>query len=148
MNKFSFSDRLRIDQAGIIFGLLLTAFLIGASVGCTHGLWVNNGNNDLAISEGIKFGLLGMLLIIVSMVIGKIEPYLESKFKLPFFASFGIGTGFVIAIMDGAGMLLQVQSGRLWLNMLSGFIQGTIGAGIAGILIQKTQKIDNASPEQ
>ena len=147
MNRFSFSDRSPIKQAFIIFGLLLTAFLIGASVGYTRGIWLN-GDSDLAISEGIKFGLLGMLLIIVSMVIGKIEPYLESKFKLPFFASFGIGTGFVIAIMDGAGMLLQVQSGRLWLNMLSGFIQGTIGAGIAGILIQKTQKIDNASPEQ
>ena len=143
MNKFSSFEQSPIKQAFIIFGLLLTTFLIGASVGYTRGLWLN-GNSDLAISEGIKFGLLGMLLIIVSIVTGKIEPYLESKFKLPFFAGLGIGTGFVIAIMDGAGILLQVQSGRLLPNMLSGFIQGTIGAGIAGILIQKTQKIDSA----
>ena len=143
MNRFSFSDRSPIKQAFIIFGLLLTAFLIGASVGYTHRLWLNE-NSGLAISEGIKFGLLGMLLIIVSIVTGKIEPYLEFKFKLPFFVGIGIGTGFVIAVMDGAAILLQVQSGKLWLNMLSGFIQGTIGAGIAGILIQKTQKIDNA----
>ena len=144
MNKFSFSNQSPIKQALILFGLLLTAFLIGASVGYTYGLWVNNGNNDLAISEGIKFGLLGMLLIIVSIVTGKTESYLEFRFKLPFFAGLGIGLGFVIAVMSAAETLLQVQSGRLWLNMLSGFVQGTISGGIAGILIQKTQKIDNA----
>ncbi|MEM7594314.1 MAG: hypothetical protein AAF383_22860 [Cyanobacteria bacterium P01_A01_bin.83] len=144
MNKFSLANQSPIKQVGITLGLLLTAFLISAAIGYTCQIWVNNGNGEVTKSFDIKRGFLGMLLIVVPIVIGSTQTYLKSKFKLPFFASLGIVFGLANAILDGAQTLLQGEPSRLWLNASGGFIQGVISGSIAGILIQKTQKTDNA----
>ena len=107
-----FSTLSTTKRVAIIFGLLLSAFLIGGLVGYVRGAFGDDGGTERAIDWAIKTGLLGILLIVVSTIFGKIEVFLETNWKLPFLASFAIMMGFVIAIMNGSSVLLKIESGE------------------------------------
>ena len=132
-----FSTLSTTKRVAIIFGVLLSAFLIGGSVGYVRGAFGDDGSTERAMEWAVKTGLWGILLIIVSTVFGRIETFIESNWKLPFIACFAIMMGFVFAIMDGSGVLLKIESGKFWFTVLSGFTQGVIGGILGGILIQK-----------
>ena len=113
--------------------MLLLTFLIGGLVGYVRGAFGDDGSTERAMDWAIKTGLLGIWLIVVSTIFGRVEIFLESNWKLPFLASFGIMMGLVFAVLDGSSVLLEIESGKFWFSVLSGFTQGVLG----GILIQK-----------
>ena len=39
--------------------------------------------------------------------------------------------------MNGSSVLLEIESGKFWFSVLSGFTQGVLGGIGCGILIQK-----------
>lgn len=132
-----FSTLSTAKRVAIIFGMLLSAFLIGGLVGYVRGAFGDDGSTERAMEWAVKTGFSGILLIIVSSIFGRVETFLEFKLKLPFVASFGIMMGFVLAIMNGSSVLLEIESGEFWFSVLSGFTQGVLGGILGGILIQK-----------
>ena len=132
-----FSTLSTMKRVAIICGVLLSAFLVGGLVGYVRGAFGDDGNTERAMDWALKTGLLGILLIVVSIIVGRVEAFLELELKLPFLASFAIMMGFVFAIIDGSSVLLEIESGEFWFSVLSGFTQGILGGILGGILIQK-----------
>lgn len=128
-----------VKRVAIACGLLLVAFAFGALIGYVRGVSGDDGSTERAIDWAVKTGLLGILLIIVSTIFGKVEVFVETNWKIPFLASFSLMIGLVFAIMDGSSVLMEIEQGEFWLSVLSGFGQGVLGGGIAGIFIQKTE---------
>lgn len=138
MTKFANLSLLK--RTAILSGLIVAALLVGALIGYFRGLHGDGGNVDRAIDWAVKTDLLCILFIIVSVVFGRIEAYLESEWQLRFVPGFAILMGFVLAIADGANVLLGMNSSKFWTTTLSGFIQGVFGGGLGAILIQLTDK--------
>ena len=128
-----FSALSTTKRVAIICVVLLSAFLVGGLVGYVRGAFGDDGSTERAMDWAVKTGLLGILLIVVSIIVGKVKAFLELKLKLPFLACFAIMMEFVIAIINGSSVLLEIESGEFWFSVLSGFTQGIFG----GILIQK-----------
>ena len=121
---------------------VIFVLLVGALIGYFRGLYGDGGSFDRAIDWAVKTDLLLILLFVLSVVLGKIQAYLESEWQLqlPFIASIAVPVGFMLAIMNGASVLLGMNSGELGTSILSGFIQGVLGGGLGAVLIQITDK--------
>ena len=119
--------------------MLLTAIVFGSLLGYGRGVLGDNGSTERAVNWAIKSGLLGILLVILSVVFGQLELFLENNWQIPFIPSFAIMMGFVYAIMDGSSVLLKIDSGGFWTTVLEGFIGGILVGGLAATLIQKTE---------
>ncbi len=127
-------------KTAILSGLLLQLLLVCTSIGYLRGLLGDSGSSDRAIDWAVKTALLWILLIIISMVFGRIQVFLESNWKIPFIPSFAIIMGFLLAIVEGANVLLDMNSGEFWTTILSGFVQGILVGGLGAISIQITDK--------
>ena len=135
-----FSDLSPLKKVAILSGLIIVVLLVGGLIGYFRGLYGDGGSFDRAIDWAVKTDLLCLLLIVVSLVFGKIETYLESEWQLPFIPGFAVLMGFVLAIMNGASILLGVNLDEFWTSVLSGFIQGVLGGALGAVLIQITDR--------
>lgn len=140
-----FANLSRVKKTAILSGLLIVALLIAALIGYFSGLYGDGGSLERASDWAIKTDLLCILLILVSIVFGYIETYLESKWKLSFIPSYAIMLGSISAIMNGASVLLGIDSREFWTSVLDGLTWGFFCGGLGAVLIQLTdkKKLDN-----
>ena len=142
-----FEDLSLTKKIGIVSLLLLAIFIIAGAIGYFAILLEDNGSTTRATSWAIKakIGFIWLSLPIIGFVISKIGFFLRNllNLNLPFFLSQAIFMGCAFAIFDGANIvLLGIESGEFRSKVLDGFVMGSISGGIAGILIQKTEKVE------
>ena len=140
-----FEELSLIKRIGVLLLLLLILFIVGGAIGY-FPIWLgDNGSTVQATNWAIKakIGFIWLSLPIIGYVISKIGSFLGNLFNLnlPFFLSQAIFMGCAFAIFDGINIiLLGIETGEFWSEVLGGFAIGSISGGIAGILIQKTEK--------
>lgn len=138
-----FEDLSLSERIGIVSLSLLAIFVIAGAVGYFRGLYGDDGSTMRATSWAIKTGFLWVLLPIISVILGRVGDFLANHLNLrpPYFLNWAILLGCTFAILDGSSILLEIETGKFWSKVLYGFVMGIIGGGIAGILIQKTEKV-------
>ena len=142
-----FEELSLMKRIGVILLLLLVLFIVGGAIGYSP-IWLgDNSSTTRATSWAIKakIGFIWLSLPIIGFIISKIGFFLRNllNLNLPFFLSQAIFMGCAFAIFDGANIvLLGIESGEFRSKVLDGFVMGSISGGIAGILIQKTEKVE------
>ena len=142
-----FEELSLIKRIGVISLLLLVLFMVGGAFGYST-IWLPDNDSTVQATNWAiraKIGFIWLSVPIIGYAISKIGSFLGNLFNLnlPFFLSQAIFIGCAFAIFDGINIiLLGIETGEFWSEVLGGFAIGSIGGGIAGILLQKTENAE------
>ena len=143
----NFNDLSLIKKTSLVSLLFIVALIISGAIGyLPYLLQGNTSATQITETNWIiqtKIGFFWLSLPIFGYAISKIGYLLGNllNLNLPFFLSQAIFMGCAFAIFDGVNiMLFGIGTGELWSKVLEDVAIGSLGGGIAGVLIQKTEK--------
>lgn len=126
----------RSKQLGVLIALILAIFGLGALIGFGGGISGDNGNTGRAAEWAWKTGLL---LLVMTVVIGALGGLMMPRSKLPTFVKWAILFALAFAIMDGGGVLIGASTDAFWPSVFTGLATGALAGAITGRLLQRMQ---------
>lgn len=123
-------------RIGVLAGLALASFTVGAIVGYMNGSSGAAGNSERALRWSIQTGFLFLGMIIFITMLGTT---VLTKLNVPPMIGWAILFGLAFSIMSGGGVLLGMDDRAFVSQTIGGLLTGAIIGAIAGPIIEKNQ---------